>query len=257
MPDDRAIAELVGQTYDAALGDEDWAVVLCRILELLGGEAAALHPTGAPMPTDIAIRVHCDPTYIPLYNAHYHSTWPLLPMMQRLRDRPVFVDRMLVPQADFIRTEFYNDYVRPQGGHSGLYWIDFDRHGFGAHLSLWRSRRRPDWSDDEVRLLQHLGPHVGRALKIRERLTAAGACQGDAPLLAPRERDCLAWVARGASSKQAAQRLALSVYTVNEYVASAMRKLRATSRTEAVASALSLGLIDPLMPADNPPILGD
>ena len=64
-------------------------------------------------------------------------------------------------------------------------------------------------------------------------------------MLAPRERDCLAWVARGDSSKQAARRLALSVHTVNEYVASAMRKLQATSRSEAVANALSLGLLDP------------
>ncbi len=249
MPDDRAIAELVGQTYDAALGDEDWAIVLRRVLELVGGEAAALHPTGAPRQADIAIRVGCDPAYIPLYNAHYHATWPILPMMQQLQSRPVFVDRMLVPQADFIRSEFYNDYARPQGGHSGLYWVDFDRHGLGAHLSLWRSGRRPDWSDEEVRLLRHVGPHIGRALKIRSRLHAGGAeagpRNGDAPLLAPRERDCLAWVARGASSKQAAQRLALSVYTVNEYVASAMRKLQATSRSEAVANALSLGLLDP------------
>ncbi|MGK9232144.1 LuxR C-terminal-related transcriptional regulator [Inquilinus limosus] len=245
MPDDRAIAELVGQAYDAALGDEDWAVVLRRILALLGGEAAALHPTGAPMQTDIAVRVGCDPAYIPLYNAHYHRTWPILPMVQRLEAQPVFVDRMLVPQTEFIRTEFYNDYARPQGGHSGLYWVDFDRHGLGAHLSLWRSRRRPDWGDAEIRLLQLVGPHIGRALKIRDRLAAAGARNGDAPpLLAPRERDCLVWVARGASSKQAAQRLALSVYTVNEYVASAMRKLRATSRSEAVATALSLGLLD-------------
>ncbi|WP_225767555.1 helix-turn-helix transcriptional regulator [Inquilinus sp. Marseille-Q2685] len=246
MPDDRAIAELVGQAYDAALGDEDWTVVLRHALALLGGEAAALHPTGSPMPTDIAVRVGCDPAYIPLYNAHYHQTWPILPMMQRLQARPVFVDRMLVPQDDFIRTEFYNDYARPQGGHSGLYWIDFGRHGLGAHLSLWRSRRRPDWSDEEVRLLQHIGPHIGRALKIQGRLGAAGTRNGDAAsLLAPRERDCLAWIARGASSKQAAQRLALSVYTVNEYVASAMRKLQASSRSEAVASALSLGLLDP------------
>jgi DNA-binding CsgD family transcriptional regulator len=245
MPDDRAIAQLVGQTYDAALGDEDWAVVLRRVLVLLGGEAVALHPTGAPMPADAAIRVGCDPAFVPLYNAHYHQTWPILPMMQQLQAQPVFVDRMLVPADDFLRTEFYNDYVRPQGGHSGLYWVDFGRQGLGAHLSLWRSPHRPDWSDEDVRLLQHLGPHIGRALKIQGRLVATGTRNGTAPpLLAPRERDCLAWVARGASSKQAAQRLTLSVYTVNEYVASAMRKLRATSRSEAVATALSLGLID-------------
>ena len=113
-------------------------------------------------------------------------------------------------------------------------------------MSVWRSARRPDWSEDEVRLLQHIGPHIGRALKIGQRLSAMAAREAEdaSPLLAPRERDCLAYVARGASSKQVALRLALSVHTVNDYVASAMRKLQATSRTEAVATALMLGLLD-------------
>ncbi|MDR6287670.1 MULTISPECIES: response regulator transcription factor [Inquilinus] len=246
MSDDRTIASLVGQTYDAALGDEDWTVVLGRVSTLLGGEAAALHPTGSPKPTDVALRVGCDPSYIPVYNAHYHQTWPIIPMLPRLQAGSVFIDRMLVPEPAFLRTEFYNDYVKPQGGHSGLYWVDFDQHGLSAHLSLWRSRRKPDWDDEQVRLLRHLGSHIGRALKIQRRLMVIAAHGPDAPapLLAPRERDCLACVARGASSKQAAQRLALSVHTVNDYVASAMRKLQATNRTEAVAMALTLGLLD-------------
>jgi DNA-binding CsgD family transcriptional regulator len=246
MPDERTLADLIGQTYAAGLGDEDWPSLLDRVSAVLGGEALALHPTGSPLSSDAAIRVGCDPAYIPLYNAYYHQTWPILPKLPRLAPGSVFIDRMLVPQADFIRTEFYNDYIKPQGGHSGLYWIDVDRHGLASHMSVWRSARRPDWSEEEVRLLQHIGPHLGRALKIQQRLSAVAAREAEdaSPLLAPRERDCLACVARGASSKQVALRLALSVHTVNDYVASAMRKLQATSRTEAVATALMLGLLD-------------
>ncbi|WP_026872457.1 response regulator transcription factor [Inquilinus limosus] len=249
MPDDgRQLYGLISRAYDAALGQDDWGSVLGGLSRLLGSDSTVtLHPTGTPMPTDAAIRIQSDPDYVPLYNAYYHQTWPVLPKLPGLAAGSVFVDRMLVPATAFIRTEFYNDYAKPQGRHSGLYWIDVDRHGLAAHLSLWRSRRRPDWGQEEIRLLQHLGPHIGRALKIQVRLTAASARAPDAsaPPLTPRERDCLAWIARGASSKQAARGLALSVHTVNEYVASAMRKLRATSRSEAVATALSLGLLTP------------
>jgi DNA-binding CsgD family transcriptional regulator len=243
--DGHELTGLISQSYDAALGEADWGSVLGRLARLLGSDSAVtLHPTGVPMPTDAAIRIQSDPGYAALYNAYYHQTWPVLPMLPQLPT--VFIDRMLIPDPAFIRTEFYNDYARPQGRHSGLYWVDVDRHGLGTHLSLWRSRRRPDWGDEEVRLLRHLGPHIGRALKIRDRLAAVGRRGGDAQsLLTPRERDCLAWIARGDSSKQAARRLALSVHTVNEYVASAMRKLQATSRSEAVANALSVGLLDP------------
>ena len=66
----------------------------------------------------------------------------------------------------------------------------------------------------------------------------------DPDIVAPREVDCLAWVARGASSKQIARHLGLSMHTVNAYLASARRKLKAGSRSEAVATALQLGLIE-------------
>ncbi|KGM34712.1 response regulator transcription factor, partial [Inquilinus limosus] len=58
-----------------------------------------------------------------------------------------------------------------------------------------------------------------------------------------RERDCLARIARGASSKEIARQLDLSIHTINEYIEAAMRKLEATSRSEAVAKALVLDLL--------------
>jgi DNA-binding CsgD family transcriptional regulator len=63
------------------------------------------------------------------------------------------------------------------------------------------------------------------------------------PALTPRERDCLALIAHGASSKGIARRLTLSVHTVNKHVEAAMRKLQASSRSQAVVTALALGLI--------------
>ena len=64
-------------------------------------------------------------------------------------------------------------------------------------------------------------------------------------LLTPRERDCLSWVAAGRSTKVIAETLHLSPATVNEYIASATRKLRASNRTQACARALLLGLVTP------------
>ncbi|WP_052121543.1 helix-turn-helix transcriptional regulator [Inquilinus limosus] len=243
---EEGIAALVAQAYDAALGRESWPALLARLADLLGGDSAvALHPTGTPLPRDEAIRIRVDPACVPLYNAHYHATWPVLPALPRLP--AVFADRMLVPEATFQRSEFYADYARPQGRHSGLYWIDGGPEGLGAHLSVWRTRRRPDWGEAEMRLLRHLGPHLRRALVIARRLAAQAQPRPVVAIavdsVAPRELDCLAWVARGASSKQIARQLGLSMHTVNAYLASARRKLKAGSRSEAVATALQLGLI--------------
>ncbi|MER7172311.1 helix-turn-helix transcriptional regulator [Streptomyces mesophilus] len=61
--------------------------------------------------------------------------------------------------------------------------------------------------------------------------------------LAPREVDVLACVALGATNAAAAERLGLGAETVKGYLRSAMRKLGAHSRWEAVVAARRAGLL--------------
>lgn len=61
--------------------------------------------------------------------------------------------------------------------------------------------------------------------------------------LSPREHDVIQLMADGLSIGEAAQTLSLSEFTVRDYIASAVKKLNAKNRTQAVAIALRLGLI--------------
>ncbi|MFJ5276054.1 helix-turn-helix transcriptional regulator [Streptomyces parvulus] len=72
-------------------------------------------------------------------------------------------------------------------------------------------------------------------------LLAAGGEPGPGPRPAPRELDVLACVAAGATNGEAARRLGLGAETVKSYLRSAMRKLGAGTRTEAVARARRAG----------------
>ncbi|MHC5263227.1 helix-turn-helix transcriptional regulator [Streptomyces sp. UC4497] len=77
------------------------------------------------------------------------------------------------------------------------------------------------------------------------RLAGLGAVQGlatHAPL-SPRETDVLAQVALGCSNADAASRLSLRPETVKAYLRSAMRKLDAHTRLEAVVTARRRGLL--------------
>jgi len=65
------------------------------------------------------------------------------------------------------------------------------------------------------------------------------------PVLSPRECECLLWVQAGQSTKQISDRLNIGDNTVNEYVASAIRKLNASNRTQAAARATMLRIIHP------------
>lgn len=62
--------------------------------------------------------------------------------------------------------------------------------------------------------------------------------------LTPRELEVLALLAEGASNKLIARRLGISTHTAKFHVASLLEKLDAVSRTDAVAHAARLGVIN-------------
>lgn len=67
---------------------------------------------------------------------------------------------------------------------------------------------------------------------------------GPADLITAREAEVLALLAEGASNKAIARRLGISVHTAKFHVASLLDKLDATGRTDAVAHAARIGLLD-------------
>lgn len=111
----------------------------------------------------------------------------------------------------------------------------------------------PSW--EEVRQaygeLRELAPRVADP-ELRERLlavcgrleTASGSsAPAPGPTLTPRETDVLAAVASGATNATTATRLGLRPETVKGYLRSAMRKLGAHTRMEAVVAARRAGVL--------------
>jgi len=64
-------------------------------------------------------------------------------------------------------------------------------------------------------------------------------------VLSERERECLAWVARGKSSWEISVIIGLSENTIAYYLKNAMKKMRAPNRVVAVVVAIRAGLIEP------------
>jgi len=62
--------------------------------------------------------------------------------------------------------------------------------------------------------------------------------------LTPREREVLAWVARGKSAWEIGEILDITKRTVDEHVQTTVRKLGAINRTHAVALAIRDDVID-------------
>ena len=63
------------------------------------------------------------------------------------------------------------------------------------------------------------------------------------PNLTPRQADCLRLLEEGLTSVMIADRLSLSIHTVNKYFVAVCQRLNVRNRTEALALAIRLNLI--------------
>lgn len=83
------------------------------------------------------------------------------------------------------------------------------------------------------------GDQLGREIE-RARLVSKALSS-----LTPRELEVLGFMCRGLSTRRIASDLTVSARTVEGHVLGACRKLEARNRTQAVARAVALGLVDP------------
>jgi DNA-binding CsgD family transcriptional regulator len=163
------------------------------------------------------------------YEAYYQFHDPIT---HRLRERgePTLVTQIL-PQAELIQTEFFNDFLR----HDGLYW------GLNLHvrvagectgdLRIWRSRQRDNFDERELCILNLVAPAFRNALR-RSAHAGEVACYGRELTLTEREEQIARLVSQGLSDKEIAQNLGISFTTVRTHIKRAFDKLGVDNRVK-------------------------
>ncbi len=173
------LLDLIGRIYDAALEPTLWGETLeavttafdanglgLFVADTEGGRVGFLETTGISQPM------------LEAYRDHYAGVNVWMQRCARLRP-PAGVPLLsqdFYPEADLLRSEFYNDYLRP---------LDFHHHCGGplrydgAEISIFnvlRSRRSPAFGKRDQIFCQRLMPHLQRAVEIhREFIELAGA----------------------------------------------------------------------------------
>ena len=108
-----------------------------------------------------------------------------------------------------------------------------------AELGLDAARRADAWEQGRAMSIEQA---IAHALETPAKAPAANPARG---LLSEREREVLELLARGRSNREIARSLFVTEHTAKYHVASLFNKLGATSRAEAVARAVALGLLVP------------
>jgi DNA-binding CsgD family transcriptional regulator len=167
-------AKLLDAVYDAALDATKWEVFLGQLGRSFPGALCTLVLHDPIARTGILVpSPGWDPSHIANYNQHFAS---INPWLRNLHKRPVglvFPSELMWPVEDLRRSEFYSDWVLPQGIRSGAgVTIMQDGNRFMAVSMLFagRSEERKSLASSA---LQGLVSHLCRAARIGRQLAAS------------------------------------------------------------------------------------
>jgi DNA-binding CsgD family transcriptional regulator len=174
MPTDREPpSALIDRIYDAAAGFGGWDGVLSDLARALGGTAAVLGVVGPHCPGRV-VQVGVDPACMARYLERHAGRNELAARSASFPVGSVVTDEDLMPKAEFLRTAFHDECLRPQGLHSliNLRAARGER-GAVANVCVLRSAREGGFGVEEVELFSRLAPHLRRAVAVHTRLAEA------------------------------------------------------------------------------------
>jgi DNA-binding CsgD family transcriptional regulator/PAS domain-containing protein len=175
MVSDSRFVDIVELIYAAAADPAGWQAAIDAISgEFPGGLGLIMHhDTGRGAGTWPSISSNWNPEMVESYGRYYGM---LNPWMKNVGKRPVGLSvpaEFMFSREDLLRTEFYNDYLKPIDLMSGVgVTLHHDRSLFIVATVLY-PERTAESERDNVELLQRLSLHIRRAMQVNRRLSRA------------------------------------------------------------------------------------
>lgn len=168
---------LVCAIYDAAGSISKWPDALAKLAATFNAQTAAI-ASYSPNPAECwGVLGPDNPEIVRDYLAYYHSKNVLFQLTAKEPAGALHTDTSVLPKRVFVRTEFYNDFLVPQGIHAMSHVVIANEGGRVAEMAV---HRRDDFDRRELRLLGRLYPHLRRAFEFNVRLSQADLYQAAA-----------------------------------------------------------------------------
>lgn len=169
---DKAL-ELLEPLYEADFVDDGWPRFMRRLMGAMESDIAAavcLNPQGRPF--ELLVQGDFSESMAADYNAHFAAIEPWAEAFLSLKcpfGKSACSQDVLAP-GEFERTEYYNDFWRPNGDlfHTCGTLVRLDN-GF-ANVGFPRSRGRGVYDTSDIAFLDLLSPHIATALRMHHRL---------------------------------------------------------------------------------------
>lgn len=174
MADEFLLNELIRLIYESSLDPAQWVLFLEKFSAATGAHAAGLMIHDYKyLQGNINLGYGFDPAWQEKYAEYYASVNPWLIAGRHLLQQTGKAMRGedALPQADLVKTEFYHDFLRPQGHYysfGGTILLDEAK---GSYITAQRRKKAGTFTDRNERLLNLLLPHMQTAMRIHHRVS--------------------------------------------------------------------------------------
>jgi len=228
----RILSGVIGMlSAEHGTGQELRTVIGPLLLDLLDADFYASYAWNAQRKAfEFGVSVNLDEACVQTYERYFqHRHKERLPHWLLRGVHPVSA---LISHRELMRTEIYNEFLRPFGHYYGINLFAFDGADSIGDIRIWRRNGRLDFGSAEVELLKLIEPGFTQALK-RTALSGTPATPAGEPAkLSPREAAVAELAAKGLADKQIAQCLNVSFGTVRTHLDNAFAKLGVRNRTQ-------------------------
>ena len=173
-PSLEAFSGAVAAINDAGADGASWPEALKRIATVMSSPIATLAKRDAAGRIGYEASVRPDPQAGIDYVQHYHKLDRLNPTLAHSPVGTILTSRMVTPQDEFVRTEFYVDYARRYGMDECVQGHIFKGPSGGGYLGVVRPTRAGAFDREDVRLFNLLLSHMQQAMQVRLRLATLG-----------------------------------------------------------------------------------
>jgi DNA-binding CsgD family transcriptional regulator len=169
--DDALLLSLVDKVYAAALDPTRWSDFMGALSGVLRGPGIFFVQDVSNTQANVFEYSEFDDAFIKSYAEFYASRNPWLPRIDASAGSGTIVtSESLLDPADYEATEFYNDWMRPQGQYHMIGGIVHKERTVGTNISFVRPPRVGPLTDQEITLFELLLPHISRAVDLHRRL---------------------------------------------------------------------------------------